>query len=693
VVFIYCYTRAGNIHMRLRDDQRGQAIQIGFILIFGVLIISFASYQAFVVPNQNSEVEFNHNQQVQGQLQDLRNAIVSSVRTTASTSVTVDLGTTYPSRLAAANPPPPSGVLRTVGTTDSGVALSVDNAVAKDDETADYWDGSRRSFSTGLLEYQPNYNEYRNAPRTVYDNTLLYNQFGSANVSVTGQTMVDGNQLTFVVLNGSLSAARSGSYSVDVQPVSTSTGVTTVTNAAGADLSVSFPSRFPPEKWNETLASEYEGTPGDDDERHVTDVSGSVRPDGLYDITVTFEDDSYRMRLVKVGVGSGVTDEPAAYLTAADGATSVGQGKSTEVTLSVRDALANPVGEVSVNASAPDGAFERSGTTEAQGVSGPNGKVTFTYEATGTTGTKQLEFSLGTVGSGFDGSTPENATVSVDVTGVGDSVGPEVTSASASPNTVFQGGQVDLSATVSDAGGRGGTDVTNAEWFRAAPGETVSGQDPGEGNANAMNVRGDADQATEEFDDNNTDTSGWQTGDHTIAFRGKDANGNWGPLETRTLTVKGGGGTSSADAVSVATASKTTNDGSTSESIRFTLENTGGAGVNIQNITVDDAGNTDTAQVGNGTRSTGGGPPSYNDDGPELRSNRSAALLDTGSPFSFGSTEVISSTISAGDRTEYRLAEFRTSANGGGVEVDPGSTVTITLGFSDGSDKTITLNL
>jgi hypothetical protein len=307
-------------------------------------------------------------------------------------------------------------VLRTVGTTDSGVALSVDNAVAQDDETADYWDGSRRSFSTGLLEYQPNYNEYRNAPRTVYDNTLLYNQFGGANVSVTGQTMIDGNQLTFVVLNGSLSATRSGSYSVDIQPVSTSTGVTTVTTAAGADLSVSFPSRFPPEKWNETLTSEYEGTPGDDDERHVTDVSGSVRPDDLYDITVTFEDDSYRMRLVKVGIGSGVTDEPAAYLTAADGATSVEQGKSTEVTLSVRDALANPVGEVSVNASAPDGAFERSGTTEAQGVSGPNGKVTFTYEATGTTGTKQLEFSLGTVGSGFDGSTPENVTVSVDVT-------------------------------------------------------------------------------------------------------------------------------------------------------------------------------------------------------------------------------------------------------------------------------------
>ena len=410
--------------MRLLEDERGQAIQVGFILIFGVLVVSFASYQAFVVPDQNSEVEFNHNQQVQGQLQELRSAIVSSAGRTAGSSVTVDLGTTYPSRVAAANPPPPSGALRTVGTTDSGINLSITNAVAQDSESADYWDGGERAFSTGLLEYSPEYNEYRNAPRTVYDNTLLYNQFSDANRSLTGQTMVDGNELTLVVLNGSLQAAQSGSYSVDVQPVSTPAGSTTVTNASGEELSVSFPSRFPPAMWNETLASEYDGATDDSSRKYVTGVGGSARPDGLYSIRVTFEDDDYQLRMMKVGVGSGVADEPAAYLTVADdGKASVNAGDSTELTLSVRDTFANAVGNVSVNVSAPDGQFEGSGTTSARQFTGADGQVSFVYQATGTTGAKQLEFGLGAVGTGFDGSTPENATVSVSVTGDGGNSG------------------------------------------------------------------------------------------------------------------------------------------------------------------------------------------------------------------------------------------------------------------------------
>jgi hypothetical protein len=225
--------------MEFRDDERGQAIQIGFILIFGVLVISFASYQAFVVPDQNSEVEFNHNQQVQGQLQELRNGIVSSVSRTTTVAVAVDLGTTYPSRLVAANPPAPSGALRTVGTTDSGVNLSVNNAVAQNNETADYWNGSQRNFTTGVLEYRPNYNEYNDAPRTVYENTLLYNQFRSANRTVTGQSLVDGNEITLVALNGSLNAAGSTSVTVDVRSVSTPDSATAVEPESGENLTVS----------------------------------------------------------------------------------------------------------------------------------------------------------------------------------------------------------------------------------------------------------------------------------------------------------------------------------------------------------------------------------------------------------------------------------------------------------------------
>ena len=44
-------------------DERGQPVQIGFILLFGILVLAFAGYQGYVVPNQNSQVEFQHSQE------------------------------------------------------------------------------------------------------------------------------------------------------------------------------------------------------------------------------------------------------------------------------------------------------------------------------------------------------------------------------------------------------------------------------------------------------------------------------------------------------------------------------------------------------------------------------------------------------------------------------------------------------
>jgi len=396
--------------MCLQGDERGQAIQVGFVLIFGVLVVSFALYQAFVVPNQNREVEFNHNQEVTAQLQDLRNALVSSVSRSATVAVAVGLGTTYPSRVAALNPPPPSGMLRTVGTTDGDVTLSVNNAVAQDNETGDYWNGTQWNVSTGLIEYRPNYNEYRDAPRTVYDNTLLYNQFGGANLTVTGQAMVDGNQITLVVLNGSMQATRSDSYSVDVSPVSTSTGATLIENETGENLTVSFPSRLPEGKWEDVLSGEIDGAGADD--RHVTAVDGTPRSDGLYNVTLTFEPGTYRLRMAKVGIGSGATTEGPAYLTDERGdGRPLQQGETTDLVVTVRDRFTNPVPDVTVNATAENG------TVESEATTGDDGQATFEYTApSGASGEVAVNFSsVDTPGSSFDPRQPESAQMTVTV--------------------------------------------------------------------------------------------------------------------------------------------------------------------------------------------------------------------------------------------------------------------------------------
>lgn len=94
-------------------DERAQAIKVGFIILFAFLLILFAIYQSVIVPNQNPEVEFNHNERVQGDMLELRNAILSAKSTGEDQQVTGELGTQLPARLIAINPADPSGALET----------------------------------------------------------------------------------------------------------------------------------------------------------------------------------------------------------------------------------------------------------------------------------------------------------------------------------------------------------------------------------------------------------------------------------------------------------------------------------------------------------------------------------------------------------------------------------------------------
>jgi hypothetical protein len=406
--------------MTFTGDERAQSVQVGAVLLFGVLIIAFSSYQAFAVPEQNREVEFNHNQQVQTQLQDLRNAIVSVPGQPSQQAVSVQLGTRYPSRLVATNPGPPSGLLYTDGTTNESQNLTVRNAEAINPETADYWNGTAsRHYNTGAIAYKPEYNVYGGAPETVYEHSLVYNQFREGNITLSEQAMVDGRDITLVALNGSLSRSASDSVTVDVRPKSQSSRTVRVRNATGSNVSVSFLSRLPASKWNETLDEELDPNPGNmSNDRYVADVTGAEGPGSLNRVTIVFERGAtYRLKMAKAGVGTRVTAENDAYLTTVDdNEISVEKGDNGEIVLEVRDAYNNPVSDVEVNGSV-EGSNTGSLTTTSES-SDSDGRVEFVYEASQSTatGTHSIQFSLDEINGSFDGGAPEDVSVPVTVT-------------------------------------------------------------------------------------------------------------------------------------------------------------------------------------------------------------------------------------------------------------------------------------
>jgi len=165
--------------MALRDDTSGQSLQIGAVLHFGRLVISFALSQAFVVPNQNRSIEFSHNQALEGQLQEGRNAIGSMSGGGTEGSVSVSLGVASPSHIVALNPGPASGSLRTAGTTDPLVNVSVATAiaVAMSDEPGEFWTGGGLP---DLLHLDANTNELRYLDATTGTVTTITDDTGSS---------------------------------------------------------------------------------------------------------------------------------------------------------------------------------------------------------------------------------------------------------------------------------------------------------------------------------------------------------------------------------------------------------------------------------------------------------------------------------------------------------------------------------
>lgn len=405
------------------DDERGQAIQIGAVLLFAALIIVFSTYQAFIVPNQNREVEFNHNQRVQEQLQELRNGIVSVPESGTGRSVSVQLGTRYPSRLVALNPGPATGSLRTIGTGESKVNISVINVSAAG-ETEDFWNGDTRNYSSGSLVYTQNYNEYQQAPRTLYDNTVLVNQNRNRNLTVTDQQLIDGRTINLISLNGSLSVSRTRAVTVDLEAVSAPARTVPVTNDdAGENVTIGFPTRLNESNWRNILEDEFDDPDVANDNRYIYNLTVSpISGTEFNRIEIRLEEDTqYNLRLSRVGVGTGVQPATAEYVTTVSGdGSTIEEGSTQQLVVEVRDRFNSPVSGQQVRA-AIAGSSE-GGLTDVSDTTTETGRAVFEYNAPqnvrGVT-QQQNTVNIGIVGnpnaSSFNPDTAENVTMSVTV--------------------------------------------------------------------------------------------------------------------------------------------------------------------------------------------------------------------------------------------------------------------------------------
>jgi hypothetical protein len=390
--------------------DRGASTVIGFIIIFSAVVISFSLYQGVIIPDQNRQAEFQHNERTQGQFLELQDAVRRTGTTGVSQSVSIQVGVDYPDRTLGVNFATAGGRVSTVEPNRGGPNnITFENVRAVRPEVRDYWNSSESTlaFPTKDIVYRPSYTRYTNAPETVLSNTAVFNQFDGANLSVADQILIQGNRITIVAINGTLDKSRGGegaSVSVDTEPLSVATSSISVESNGTGDINITVPTSVANRSaWNESSL-------GEEDAVTAITVEGS-------NLTITLKDQTYSLRMAKVGVGSETADEGAEYVVPVDQPPrTVFNETSHSVTVEVRDRFNNPESGTEVNATVVgDGSIEPMGEIAE---TDDRGQVVFNYTAPSNPTEDTLVFNIsGGPAGGADDRAVVNHTVAVVRTG------------------------------------------------------------------------------------------------------------------------------------------------------------------------------------------------------------------------------------------------------------------------------------
>ena len=378
--------------MELSDD-RGQALQVGAILLFGILIVGLALYQGTVVPDQNERVEYETYLQASNDVTQLDNQINRAAAQDYPTRTQVRTGVSYPTRLVTVNPGPPGNRLRT----GEVRPIQITNARAvsgEENNTRTYWNGTPRNYSTASIQFDTDYNQLQ-APPIVYESSTLYRPSDQTNEApyesdqvflMSNGELIDRNRITLVTIHGSLDAGGM-QPTVVARPVSAHTRTVIVTgDDSEGEPTLTVPSRLSNETWEEDII---------DTEINNGNVLRVVpTPDKNNSVDVVLNGSrNFELYLAKVEIrrstdSSQVTPTAPQYVIVAAGdGQSLSRNQQTRVTAEVRDHYNNPKSGVSVQFSTSDGTFVQTGsstetiTTDGEG----RASVQFTPNTTGET--------------------------------------------------------------------------------------------------------------------------------------------------------------------------------------------------------------------------------------------------------------------------------------------------------------------
>ncbi|QAU14198.1 hypothetical protein EKH57_16835 [Halorubrum sp. BOL3-1] len=279
------------------DDNRAVSSVIGVVILFGFLILALSLYQVEVVPQQNTEAEFQHSGEVRNDLVELRAGILQAGSIDQPQYQTVQLGTAYSPRTFTINPPSPAGTIRT---TDP-YPITISNKSGTSEGTV--------TIPTRFIEYQPGYNELDRSP-TWYDASVLYldaRDKGGRIAVIEDQTLFDDGEVQITALQNEFRRSGTDQVTLELRPAEDVSG-----EIPEGDLNVTVPTRLNnSEYWNETDIPNNKYSVSDPDDDNVYNLTLETTASNLTVNTVGVQkapEDPTQNDAVRVG-GNGGTEK------------------------------------------------------------------------------------------------------------------------------------------------------------------------------------------------------------------------------------------------------------------------------------------------------------------------------------------------------------------------------------------------
>ncbi|PSQ39627.1 hypothetical protein BRD07_08555 [Halobacteriales archaeon QS_9_68_42] len=356
--------------LEFSSDERGVSEVMGAILVFGILIVLLGIIQTQAVPAQNQEVEFKHNQEVQGDFAELQQSVSESVRDGNRRSVSFSLGASYPSRLLFINPPDPSGAVRsTDAQTAEFVAQGGDIQSPEgqvDERIQNVNTPGELSFELRSLVYEPNYNEYQNPPSLVSEYGVMYLNSSDSSVVVEDRAVVDGTTISLVSTAGDFdrSSAATRPLGVDAAPAPTTTvPIQHGTPGPNNFIELTLPTRLGQEQWDSIVSGQS----------NVVDANVDATANEVT-LELRSQDGSgnpieYELEVPRYEVDNSAPSPSPTYVTFSGGSTkSITPGQPVEVSAEVRDRFNNPIPGQEVEFELVSSGATETVTSDAQGI-------------------------------------------------------------------------------------------------------------------------------------------------------------------------------------------------------------------------------------------------------------------------------------------------------------------------------------